>query len=446
MIRNHSAIDYRPTSRCHALTRLKQLRISTALFERAEILLGILGIALFSGVLPAILPGFGLKLARYGIWFAAIAFCLFRRPTSTLRALRNDYFLCTLIALSSLSFIWSDYPNYTIGRAIELLRMSTFGIYFATSFSSEDRLELLSWVLGLAGILSLVYVVIFPERAIHFVDHPGAWKGIYDHKNTLGAVMVLGAVTFSLKLFFSRTMSPFKRWINSGGLGLSVVLIYQTTSKSSLLLLLFIISAIYIFKRYHWRGRKTILVLSLALLAIGLSTTFTIANWHEILQGLDRNPTLSGRTLIWEYAFESLADRPWLGFGRGAFWAPGGVYQLEAGRRFSLGLEYLPPHSHNGFIDMLLDVGGVGLTCFVLSLGISYFRALSRAYYSNMSGEWFPLCFLTLVIANNITESLLMRDASINIFWILYLSAAFTLKESKPSHKHKLKQPNPRIV
>ncbi|WP_017327467.1 O-antigen ligase [Synechococcus sp. PCC 7336] len=415
------------------LKGLRQLKISSAFFDRLEILLAIAGIALFSGVLPAILPGIALKLARYAIWLAALGFSVFRRPAKTLQVLSNDYFICILIVLSCLSFLWSDYPQNTISRAIELLRMSTFGVYLAATFRPEDRLKALSWVLALAAVLSAIYAFILPGIAIHYVDHPGAWKGIYEHKNTLGAVMVLSAIAFYLKLLFNPVNSISKCWLDWGGLGLSILLILQTTSKSSLLLLFFILAAIYQFKRYRWRGKTTILFLSLGLLLIGSVTAISIANWNEILLGLDRNPTLSGRTLIWDYAFERLSDRPWLGFGRGSFWTAGGIYQIEAGQRFSLGLEYLPPHSHNGFIDMLLDVGAIGFACFVLSWGIGYCRALSKAYYSNRAGDWFPLCFLTTIVANNFTESLLMRDASINIFWVLYLASVFSLGQARPS-------------
>ena len=442
MIRNLPMASARLHPIVSSLTRLRQLRISQAFFDRLEILLALAGIALFSGLLPQLLPGIAIKLARYVIWFAALGFAIFRRPTTTLRVLSNDYFLCALIALSSLSFMWSDYPQNTIDRAIELLRMSTFGVYLAATFRLEDQLKAISWVLGLAGILSALYTVAFPSSAIHYIDHPGAWKGIFDHKNTLGAVMVLSTITFFLKLLFRPAKSLSNDWFNWGGMGLSIFLILQTTSKSSLLLLLFILMAIYCFKQYRWRGKTTIVFLSLGILVVGSASIFLFANWDSMILSLDRDPTLSGRTLIWDYAFESIGDRPWLGFGRGAFWTAGGVFQLEAGRRFSLGLEYLPPHSHNGFIDMLLDVGAIGFTCFILSWGIGYFRALKRAYYSNLAGDWLPVCFLTLIIANNFTESLLMRDASINIFWVLHLSCIFSLGKSLPKSIVQSRQSN----
>ena len=44
-----------------------------------------------------------------------------------------------------------------------------------------------------------------------------------------------------------------------------------------------------------------------------------------MLTALGRSATLTGRTRIWQMSLDNIAQRPWLGYGFGAFWRPGEV-------------------------------------------------------------------------------------------------------------------------
>lgn len=207
------------------------------------------------------------------------------------------------------------------------------------------------------------------------------------------------------------------------GFILSGCLVLLSTSKTALILSISILLMLYLYPKFRWRGKITILLLDIATLFLGSAAALLLSNWETILTGIGRDPTLTGRTPMWEVALTRLDERIWLGFGRGAFWAPGSKYALEAGQAVSA--NFIPPHGHNGFIDLSLDIGLVGFIFFALSLLVAYFRALKQAYASKALDEIWPLAFLTFLIINNITESLLLYQT--NIYWVLYSVLALSL-------------------
>ena len=87
----------------------------------------------------------------------------------------------------------------------------------------------------------------------------------------------------------------------------------------------------------------------------------------DVLGYFGKNTSLTGRTLLWEYAVAAIADKPILGGGYEAYWRIGnsGAEQLWF-------YSYIPNksgyHFHNTFLEVTVDLGFVGLGVFVILL------------------------------------------------------------------------------
>jgi O-antigen ligase len=96
-------------------------------------------------------------------------------------------------------------------------------------------------------------------------------------------------------------------------------------------------------------------------------------NWVELLGFFDRDPTLSARTLIWNYVIVSkIPAHPYLGYGKGTFWSSD---ILTSG--FESAANHIPSHAHNGFLDLILEVGLIGFSIFLIVWSIAYIRAIN---------------------------------------------------------------------
>jgi O-antigen ligase len=81
---------------------------------------------------------------------------------------------------------------------------------------------------------------------------------------------------------------------------------------------------------------------------------------------------------------------------------------------------------HNGYLDLWLQLGLLGVVLFAVSFITSLFKAIALIRRENGWIEMFPLLFLIFMAIHNITEStILFRN---QISWILYVLISIQLR------------------
>ncbi len=385
--------------------------------DKVEKIIAVLGLLFFSGIFAQIAPTGVISIVRYIVWLGPTVLMIFRHR-STRKIAGRSKVLWALIAMILLSFLWSDYLPSTLADNREVLQMSTFGLYFAARFDLKQQLKLVALSFGIGAVMSFVVALAIPEIGIHGADHPGAWKGVYGYKNNLGSMMILATLAFVFVPV--RPIHRFLKWIC---LFMSIALILLSTSKTSLTMVFLLFLTLFFYRKYRWRGKVTVLFLDLGILLLGCVGTIVFAYWVDILAGLGKDPTLTGRTLMWGVTLTRLMDRPLLGYGRTAFWAPGSPYAVEAGRAVTE--NFVPPHAHNGFIDLALDVGLIGFALFAIVFFKTYFKSLQKAYAAVHPENLWYIAFLLFLFMNNIMESYLLYKS--NIYWVLFVTTVLSV-------------------
>lgn len=368
------------------------------------------------------------SIIRYSVWLISILLILWRWKKS-LMVVKRDIFIWILIGILLTSDIWSVFPEFTNKNMQEVWQMASFGLYFAVSFSIKEQLKLVGITCALGAFSSMYVVLRIPAIGKHWYDHPGAWRGVYDYKNTFGSMMVLSALAFFLLPIDAKKKSH--RLYKWGFFIASLIFILLSTSKTSLVISFIIISTLFFYRNFRWRGKVSVFYLDIGVLILGCIGTLGLTQWVAILTGLGKDITLTGRLPMWGFILARLNERPWLGFGRGAFWAKGSKYAIAAGQAVSEG--YTPPHAHNGYIDLSLDAGFIGLLLFIISFLIAYYRSLKLAYKSKNPEDYWPLAVLLFLTMNNMMESYLMRLA--NIYLVLYIATVLSVRPQRQNIK-----------
>lgn len=372
-----------------------------------------------SGPVPVIV----MTAIRYFIWLVSTLLVMLNAKRAII-TMKRDWILWLFIGIVLFSFAWSDFPQWTLLANREVLQMTTFGLYIATRFSLTQQVKLYATTFAIGGLASAALALGVPSIGKHLVDHPGAWKGIYDYKNTFGSMMVIAMVSF----FALPIEHPRDRWLKWIGIAGATALILLSTSRTALLLGVAMLAMMTFYRNFRWQGRKSIVLGSLGVLVLGSTVVGVLSNWTELLKAFGRDPTLTGRTYIWSVALDRLWDRPWFGFGRSAFWSPESPYPKAIG--YYLSQSFNAPHAHNGFIEVALDVGLVGLALFLICYVIGFVMALMKAYGSKHPEHLWALGFLTFLALNNVTESYMLRLA--NIYWVLFVATILTVKQKVP--------------
>jgi exopolysaccharide production protein ExoQ len=130
----------------------------------------------------------------------------------------------------------------------------------------------------------------------------------------------------------------------------------------------------------------------------------------------NRNTTLTGRIPMWLYLYHTyIAHRPLGGYGFNAFW------YLES-HRVIMGLVAGYPDpiviSDNGFIDLLLNTGFVGIFLFSIFYLYTWWRSIKYAWKSDEISGFFPMIIMAFTLIANISWSLIYENES---FFILLM-------------------------
>lgn len=344
-------------------------------------------------------------------------FLLILRWKKVLEVFSKDIFIWVLLGVTLISFVWSVDPGTTLKDSIRLICSSLFGLYLAVRYSLKQQLHLLAWMFGIAVVLSFIFAVALPQYGIMGGIHAGKWRGIFLHKNGLGSAMVVSAMVFLLLAIDSKK----NKWLHWCGVFLSVVLLVLSVSTSSLINLVLLVIVYQAIKIVRWRYDLMIPTLIATVTIVGSLYVWFINNAQFILGPLNKDLTLSGRTDMWPFVLDMIWKRPWLGYGYSAFWS--GLNGESAYIWRATG--WTPTHPHNGFLDLWLSLGFLGMLIFLFiflkNLGstIAYVRQ-SR----NSEGCW-PAVFITYLLLMNLTETNLLGTTS--IFWILYIALYFSL-------------------
>lgn len=335
----------------------------------------------------------------------------------------NNIFLWILIGVVCFSYFWSINPDQTLRFSIYALGTTGFGLYLGTRYTLSEQMQLLTWTYGLLLILSILFAIGIPKYGIMGGVHEGALRGVFTHKNQFGAFMAPGGVLFLLNALGGGKYS----WLYWGLLALNcgAMVMSQSTTALGTFALMLILCLIY--RIFRWRYEVMISAI-LAVTILGFISLIIVAGYvgsDSIFSSLGKDSTLSGRTFIWQYVWDQIQLRPWLGYGMTAFWngldGPSGYVQLA----MTIAVIY----SHNGFLDIWLSIGIVGLGIFVISFISTTVQSLALLRISNTPVGFWPLLFLTYILLSNLTEGTISNMNS--SFWAIYAAISYSLVIAK---------------
>jgi O-antigen ligase len=86
-------------------------------------------------------------------------------------------------------------------------------------------------------------------------------------------------------------------------------------------------------------------------------------------------------------------------------------------------------YAHNGFLDIWLSIGLVGLSVFLAGFFITSKQSLALLRKSNTPEGFWPLLFLTYILLSNLTEGTITTMN--NSFWAMYVAVSYSLVIAK---------------
>ena len=358
-----------------------------------------------------------------------------------------------VLGLMTISVVWSHYPGATAIAILTTVATAFVGVVVAHTVSLESLLRALGvalrWILGLSLAFEFVvgafirqpvlplwvsYDEPFPRafywsRALLFEG--GRIQGIPGNANLLALVALLGVIVFGIQLA-RRSVGAAA---GSGWMLASLLTLALTRSATMTVAALGVAAALGIVvlaRRLSGRGQ---VALGVGTVAVGAALVTAVIVWREqLLELVGRSPDLTGRLDIWAAVGELIAERPVLGWGWISYWAP----WVEPFDDLVVinGVTYL--QAHNAWLDVLLQLGWVGVVAFGILVVTTSARVISWAVdaphgdaAADASLRLLPVLLLTVLLVQSLTESRLLIEAGLLL--LVWLAAASRMRGFAPA-------------
>ncbi|WP_101048426.1 O-antigen ligase family protein [Macromonas nakdongensis] len=357
------------------------------------------------------------SVVKQAFWFGVFLLVISAKPV--FRELKSSvaFYVWPLVALCLLmlmSAIWSLDSFITLRRSI-LQCVVVFSVLLSIFWL--PRTDQVFFIIYRVASIVLVLNLFMLLRHNGF-DEAGLFRGIHPHKNVVG---YLGAISVIVGFWVRRSGSLTSfRW-NNFYIFFWGVLLALAFSKTSIALALVAPLVALSFWRFS-RLVKVGLWVPIVVLIGFVYAVFAVA----FISGVDVSRVLTewidgvgftGRDEIWKFLVSRLSDNIWLGYGYGGFWdiglkSPNLIY----------GTGYVPMinQAHNGYLDILLNLGVLGVVAYLAILGTFFFAVPNR---KTKHDNVYLLCWCLLVFSlfHNLTESSIMRGYA--FVWVVQLIA-----------------------
>lgn len=149
-----------------------------------------------------------------------------------------------------------------------------------------------------------------------------------------------------------------------------------------------------------------------------------VPEFTDLIQGIfGKSETFYDRGKLWTVMLWHISEHPIIGCGFQAFWTLENPKLLLLYQTFI----WLPNQAHNGYLDVLNEIGVIGLALFLIMV----FKNIFRSFKYQILTPWLWLLILPLI--SNVTESNFFRVGPVTPSFIIlsYLVIEKSLNSSR---------------
>jgi len=374
------------------------------------------------------LNGSPFDAAIFGILLIAAICVLLGRKNKTRTLLLANWPILIYFSYCLISATWSSHPDISVKRWIKATSDLAMVLIVVTDGAPGVALRRMISRIGFLLLpTSLLFIKYFPSLGRSYtpsglIDN----TGVTNNKNLLGVLLLvisLGALWQILTLMRAKGRAGRGRHLcaQSVLLAFGCALLKMAHSATSVACFILGGGLILATSLRAIRGRPfRVHALCLALVVSG-GLTFIFAGRADMADALGRSSNLSGRTDIWAALIPTVPSSI-VGAGYESYWISPSAEKLwsslsEAGWWHP---EILVTEAHNGYIEVYLNLGWIGVALISLILMTSYKQAVAAIRLNPSIGS-LTLAYVIVSAVYSITEA---GFRSPDPMWIFLLLAS----------------------
>jgi O-antigen ligase len=168
------------------------------------------------------------------------------------------------------------------------------------------------------------------------------------------------------------------------------------------------------------------------LVSLGVELAFDSSLYVVVAESQGKDATLTGRTDLWYDLFMLGQHHTLFGAGYEGFWNPSMCLYLK--ELYAWG----PRQAHNGYIEIWLNLGFVGLGLFALMVGQAIY-GITPLFQKDFEYGRFRLIVLLITLLHNYSEAGFPRTT--HLVWLVFLLVAINVKPTQASSAKNMPAP-----
>ncbi|MBN9240079.1 MAG: hypothetical protein BGO97_10235 [Micrococcales bacterium 70-64] len=334
--------------------------------------------------------------------------------------------LVAFVGWASVSVVFSNYRGATVTGVAYLLAFTAIGIGISLVRDTIQIVRAFGDVFRAALVVSLALEIlsgVLIDMPLPFLDIQGDLaefgpiQGIMGSRNQLGLLALLAVITFGTEL---RTRSVSRQLgIGSLVLGAAGVLLSRSPVVSAVFVAVCLaVAALYLLRRISPERRR---FWQLALLAAAI--VLAIAAWlvrSPLIALFSANSDLSYRLALWRRILAYVPQNPLEGWGWVGYWRPD-VLPFPI---FTIAGEREPTSAVNAYLDVLFQLGAIGLVIFVGLVLLTFTRSWLLAGRRRSTVFTWPALVLVALILTSLAESSMLVEYGWLMFVVCTVKAA----------------------
>lgn len=386
-------------------------------------------------------PNAYLRTFKLGLLAVSAVIVLWRARLAWFEMRSLNSFFSVFLVLVPLSALWSVNTSATLNRWITVLSIANVCLAFTLLGWHRTRFqEVVRPVVTVMLIASLIFGILYPQDAIEVGEGTlkNAWRGLTAQKNQFGMLSSFG-VLFWLHAWLN---GERKWWLAFPGIAVAALCVLLSRSSTALAatvlssaFLLLAMAAPSNLRRYmpYIVSAFAIVVVVYALAVLDIIPGMSLL-LDPVAELSGKDMTFSNRAVIWSIIKEHIALAPLLGSGYGAYWTgpvPSSPSYAFMGRMF-----FYPSQSHNGYLEIVNDLGFVGLFCLLGYLVSWVYQSLQLMKFDRAQGLLFLALFFQQAITN-LSESTWL---AVNSAFAIAVATLATFSLSRALLEQRLRQ------
>lgn len=363
--------------------------------------------------------------AVYFVFIFAGAWVLRQRQVRLAEVVQKNRWLLVFYGFWMLSVLWADLPVVAFKRWFKDLGNLIMVLIVLTELRPVEAVKAVFVRCACVVVpMSLIFIRHIPDlgRTYHPWSGTMMYTGVATHKNTLGVLVLVTGLSLLWDLL-DRLAARGRRWLDlapeTGLFLLNVWVLYTSHSATSRFCFVIGSTLLVVLRMGVVHARIQLFtracLVSAALLVV-LDQVFDLRQsaTNVMLRLLNRDPTFTGRTDAWEMFIKEM-DNPLLGTGFNSFWSGERMQRIWE--------KYEVIQAHNGYVEIYLNGGIIGVTLLVVVLLAGGARIKDALYRgSRFAGVRFVF-WLTAIIHN-------FSEASFCKLGVLWFAVLLVITES----------------